>query len=123
MTTTKRATKGVAGEETVIAQPVPPDKEGAGAALFAAIAGLNTAEEVRRFLTDLCTRQEVQDMAERWLLARLLDQDRFSYREISAMTGASTTTIGRVSRFLAQEPHQGYRLALDRLEDGAAGHG
>lgn len=123
MTTPKKAIKGVTREDAASAQPAPAGKEGAEEALFAAIAGLNTAEEVRRFLIDLCTRQEVQDMAERWLLARLLDQDRFSYREISAMTGASTTTIGRVSRFLAQEPHQGYRLALDRLKDGAAGPG
>ena len=83
-------------------------------ALFEAIASLEGPGEVERFLTDLCTRKEISEFAERWLLARLLDQQQFSYREISSMTGASTTTIGRVARFLSQEPHQGYSLVLSR---------
>lgn len=89
-------------------------------ALFEAIASLENAVEVERFLTDLCTRKEVNELSERWLLARLLDQQQFSYREISAMTGASTTTVGRVARFLSQEPHQGYSLVLNRQKRGAS---
>lgn len=84
------------------------------AVLFAAIASLKNADEVRRFLTDLCTRQEIAAFSERLLIARLLQQGGLSYREISAMTGASTTTIGRVARYLEQEPHQGYKLVLGR---------
>jgi TrpR-related protein YerC/YecD len=94
--------------------------ENSAAALYAAIAGLRDAGEVERFLTDLCTRKELAEFAERWLLARLLDQQQFSYREISAMTGASTTTVGRVARFLDQEPHQGYRLVLNRVTEKKA---
>ncbi|MEI9902624.1 MAG: hypothetical protein WDN06_00515 [Asticcacaulis sp.] len=30
-------------------------------------------------------------------------------------TGASTTTVTRVARFLREMPHQGYRRVLDRL--------
>jgi uncharacterized protein YerC len=33
------------------------------------------------------------------------------------MTGASTTTVTRVARFLSQEPWQGYRTILDRLKE------
>jgi TrpR-related protein YerC/YecD len=84
------------------------------AVLFAALASLKSADEMRRFLTDLCTRQEIAAFSERLLIARLLQQGGWSYREISAMTGASTTTIGRVARYLEQEPHQGYRLVLGR---------
>ncbi len=85
--------------------------------LFETLAVLNTADEVRRVLTDLCTRKEIGDFAERLLIARLLDQGNLSYRDISAMTGASTTTVGRVARYLEQEPHQGYRLILDHLKN------
>ena len=73
-------------------------------------------EELRRFLIDILTPGEIKAFAERWAIARLLDDGNLSYREIAARTGASTTTVGRVARFLSQEPHQGYRLVLDRLK-------
>lgn len=83
-------------------------------ALFEAIASLQSAEEVRRFLTDLCTRKEIEEFSERWVIARLLHKGGHSYRDISALTGVSTTTVGRVARYLQQEPHQGYKIVLDR---------
>lgn len=86
------------------------------AALFDAIASLRDAGEVQRFLADLCTRKELSEFSERWMIARLLALGTHSYREISALTGASTTTIGRVARFLEQEEHQGYRMVMDRLK-------
>jgi TrpR-related protein YerC/YecD len=85
-------------------------------ALFEAVSSLASAEETRRFLTDLCTPKELKELSERWVIARLLDEGELSYREISAATGASTTTVGRVARFLQQEPHKGYRLILDRTK-------
>ncbi len=88
---------------------------GAADALCAAFASLHTPDEWRRFLTDLCTPAELRALAARWQVAQLLDAGQLSYREISERTGASTTTVGRVARFLFEEPHQGYRLALDRL--------
>jgi TrpR-related protein YerC/YecD len=84
--------------------------------LFEALAALATPEEARRFLTDLCTPKELKELSERWVIARLLNEGELSYREISAATGASTTTVGRVARFLQHEPHRGYRLMLDRMK-------
>jgi TrpR-related protein YerC/YecD len=78
------------------------------------------AEEMARLLADLCTPAEVRTLAERWHVARLLDEGKLSYREIHDATGVSTTTIVRVARFLKQEPHQAYRLALSRLGEGGA---
>lgn len=72
-------------------------------------------DEMRRLLLDLCTPAEIRTLAERWHVARLLDGTGLPYREIHDRTGVSTTTIVRVGRFLRQEPHQGYRAALDRL--------
>lgn len=71
-------------------------------------------------LSDLCTPAEVRTLAERWHVARLLDATGMTYRDIHEATGVSTTTIVRVARFLRQEPHLGYRKALDRLGGGDA---
>ncbi|MBU6235110.1 MAG: hypothetical protein KGQ41_04640 [Alphaproteobacteria bacterium] len=86
------------------------------ASLCKALTLLKSEDEIRRFLIDLCTPGEIKDFGERWLIARLLAAGDMSYREISAETGASTTTVGRVARFLEQEPHQGYKAILERLK-------
>lgn len=85
--------------------------------LCEALLTLKDGEEMRRFLRDLTTPSEMQALAERWRVARLLAAGEKSYREISAETGVSTTTVTRVARFLSQEDHQGYRLVLDRVKD------
>lgn len=85
--------------------------------LAEAILTLDDDQEVERFLRDLLTPGEVKSLSERWRVARLLDEGGYSYRDISQMTGASTTTVTRVARFLSQEPHQGYRLVLNRLKE------
>jgi TrpR-related protein YerC/YecD len=74
--------------------------------------------EMRSLLRDLCTPAELRTLAERWHVARLLDETDMPYRDIHLATGVSTTTIVRVGRFLRLEPHQGYRRAIDAL--GAA---
>ncbi len=83
-------------------------------ALCNAFMVLKTPDEVRRFLGDLCTPAEIHVLSERWHVAKLLQDTDLSYREIHRETGVSTTTIARVARFLRSEPHQGYRLVLDR---------
>ena len=74
-----------------------------------------TPDEMARLLSDLCTPAEVRTLAERWHVAQLLEKGKLSYREIHDATGVSTTTIVRVARFLKQEPHQAYRMAMDRI--------
>lgn len=86
-------------------------------AVAKAILTLRDAGEVRAFLDDLCTPAEIRAFAERFKVARLLDEGQLSYREISERTGASTTTVTRVARFLREMPHKGYRLVLDRMKD------
>jgi len=86
--------------------------------LCAALRTPRSEAEMAKLLTDLCTPQEIRTLAERWHVARLLDGTEMSYREIHEATGVSTTTVVRVARFLRQEPHLGYRRALDALEEG-----
>lgn len=82
--------------------------------LFDAILSVKSRKELGRFLADLCTPGELRAFAERWQVARLLDAEKLTYREIAERTGASTATVVRVARFLNEMPHQGYRLVLDR---------
>ncbi len=77
-----------------------------------ALARVDDADAMRAVLIDLCTPAELRALSERWRVAQALADGEMSYREISADTGVSTTTIGRVSRFLKDEPHGGYRLLL-----------
>ncbi len=81
--------------------------------LFAAILVLRTQDEAAGFFRDLCTMSELEAMAHRWEVARLLDQG-LPYQEIASKTHASTTTVTRVSHWL-RYGEGGYRLALDRL--------
>jgi TrpR-related protein YerC/YecD len=80
--------------------------------LFDAILALETRAELERFFRDLCTLSELEAMAHRWQVARLVEQG-LPYLEISERTGASTTTVTRVAHWL-RHGEGGYRQALDR---------
>ena len=85
----------------------------AARSLSEALLTLETPQEMRQFLEDLCTPAEVEAMVDRWRVAQLVEQGN-SYRDIRAMTGVSVTTIGRVARFMEMGTG-GYRTVLDRL--------
>ena len=80
--------------------------------LLKTIVALETTSETERFFRDLCTLSELEAMAHRWQVARLLEQG-LPYLEIAERTGASTTTVTRVAHWL-RHGEGGYRLALDR---------
>ena len=84
--------------------------------LFDAMTRLESSDEFADFLRDLCTRSELEAMAERWQVVRLIDQG-ISYREINRFTGASTTTVTRIAHWL-KHGEGGYRRLLDRLNEG-----
>ena len=88
-------------------------------ALYDAFLSVKTREEMDAFMADLCTPAELRAFAERWAVARLLDEKSRTYREIALEAGASPTTVVRVARFLREMQHQGYRLVLDRLNKRA----
>jgi TrpR-related protein YerC/YecD len=81
--------------------------------LFDAILGIESRGDAERFFRDLCTLNELRDMAQRWAVVRLLDAG-MHYGEISRTTGASTATITRIASWL-NHGEGGYQLALERL--------
>lgn len=82
--------------------------------LYHALAALQSAEECRQFLEDLCTVSEVKAMQQRMDVAMLLD-DGLIYSEVLQQTGASSATISRVNRCLHYGAG-GYRAIIPRLK-------
>lgn len=78
------------------------------------ILTLQTPEECKKFLEDLCTASELQEMSRRLLAAKMLRNNRI-YTDIATQTGLSTATISRVNRCLKYGA-DGYTTVLDRLE-------
>lgn len=81
--------------------------------LFEAVLKLESVEECYRFFEDLCTVHEMQDMGQRFEVARQLRAE-VTYHDIVERTGASTATISRVNRCLNYGTG-GYRLVLERM--------
>lgn len=80
--------------------------------LCQAIVACESVDECRRFLTDLCTPGELTALADRWQVARLIE-DGIPYRRIYEKTGVSTATVTRVARALSYG-EGGYRAALGK---------
>lgn len=81
--------------------------------LYRAILKLRDVSECRKFFRDLCTIEEIIEMAKRWQAARLLNK-KISYRDVSEKTGLSTTTVARVAHWL-NHGTGGYQLILKRI--------
>ncbi len=80
--------------------------------LASAFLTLRSSEEARRFLRDLCTRGELEALAHRWQIVRLL-QDGVPYLQIAERVHTSTATVTRVAQWL-RHGAGGYALALER---------
>ena len=82
--------------------------------LYEAVLSLKTLEECDAFFEDLCTRNELASMSQRFEVGRMLLANK-TYVEIMKETGASTATISRVNRMIASGC-VGFTLADQRLK-------
>nr|WP_295973522.1 YerC/YecD family TrpR-related protein [uncultured Bacillus sp.] len=83
--------------------------------LFEAILSLKDVEECYRFFDDLCTINEIQSLAQRLEVARMLREGK-TYHIIESETGASTATISRVKRCL-NYGNDAYEMTLKRVKE------
>lgn len=81
--------------------------------LLEALCSLESVDEARALLSDLCTPREVEDLSQRLEVATMLAAGA-SYLDVSHATGASSTTVSRVSKCL-NGGSGGYRMVLERL--------
>ena len=82
--------------------------------VFEAILSLENIDECYRFFEDICTIKEIQDIAQRYEVARFLT-DKKNYNEITKATGASSTTITRVNKCLMYG-NEGYKMVIERTK-------
>lgn len=82
-------------------------------AFVQALLTLKTEEECIAFLEDICTIKEIQDISQRLVVAKMLNEGE-KYQNIEKETGASTATISRVNKCLAYGSG-GYKTVLERL--------
>ncbi|MBO5129891.1 MAG: TrpR-related protein YerC/YecD [Oscillospiraceae bacterium] len=66
-------------------------------ALFELIASIDDPEDCRALFDDLCTVKEIENMAERIFVAKLLLEGK-TYNQIMAESDISSATLSRVSR-------------------------
>lgn len=84
-------------------------------ALLSVLASIDDEDTMFALLEDLFTIREIRESSQRLAVARMLDEGK-SYIQIEAATGASATTIARVSKCLSYGAG-GYRAALDTLSE------
>ena len=83
--------------------------------MYQAILALETEEECRKFMEDICSITEIMAMEQRFEVAKLLN-DGLIYNAIMEKTGASSAIISRVNRSL-QYGAGGYGIVFDRLDE------
>ena len=65
--------------------------------LFQIILSLDNMEDCKAFFDDLCTRKEIEKMAERAYTAKLLLQGK-TYSQVMEVADISSATLSRVSQ-------------------------
>ena len=65
--------------------------------LYRLLAEINDPDDIRALMDDLCTRKEVENMAERVFAAKLLMAGN-TYNQVMAQSDISSATLSRVSR-------------------------
>lgn len=84
------------------------------AELYKAILSLNDEEECALFFEDLCTVNELISLSQRLSVAKKLNEGK-TFSNITAETGASSATIGRVNRCILYG-NGGYKTIMEKLK-------
>jgi TrpR-related protein YerC/YecD len=71
--------------------------------------------ELKEFLLDLLSTDELKELSNRWQVAKMLN-DKIPYTQITEQTGMSSTTIARISKCLSRES-SGYKTILERTKN------
>lgn len=81
--------------------------------LYKAILSLKNEQEAQSFFRDLFTLPEIEDLSQRFQIAKQLYQGT-SYAATAEKLGVSTTTVSRVAHWLFRG-RDGYKNVLKRL--------
>ena len=90
------------------------EKEQHMQSLYELIAGIQDPGDIEALLEDLCTRKEVENMAERVYAAKLLIEGN-TYNQVMSQASISSATLSRVSHCV--QYGKGYSKLLPRKKD------
>ena len=65
--------------------------------LYALLAKINNVQDIEKLFEDLCTKKEVENMAERLYAAQLLLEGN-TYTQVMSQVNISSATLSRVSQ-------------------------
>lgn len=83
--------------------------------LLLTLLEIKSFDEIKSFLEDLLTNEELKEFANRWQVAKMLNE-KIPYTQITEDTGVSSTTIARISKCLNRN-NSGYTNLLSKLEN------
>ncbi|MBI3952794.1 MAG: helix-turn-helix domain-containing protein [Candidatus Doudnabacteria bacterium] len=81
--------------------------------LWKAVTLLETKEEVRQFLHDILTRTELQMLAKRLEVVKMISEG-YTYEQIRKQLNISDVTIAKINNWF-EAFGSGYRLIIERL--------
>lgn len=81
--------------------------------LYETILNLDSMNECRDFLDDLCTRKEIEQFAQRLKAAKLLKEGK-TYEQVIAEGDISSATLSRVSKCIKYG--KGYNQVIDKMK-------
>jgi TrpR-related protein YerC/YecD len=81
--------------------------------LYSVILKLESLEECKKFFRDLLTEKEIEDIAERWKIAKMLVRG-MPYSQIEEELKISSTTIARVHKWI-KGGKGGYAMMMQRM--------
>ena len=79
--------------------------------LFELLASVTDPKDIEHLLEDLCTKKEVENMAERVFAAKLLIEGK-TYNQVMEKTNISSATLSRVSQCV--QYGKGYSKLLNK---------
>ena len=65
--------------------------------LYALLAKIDDPDDIQNLFDDLCTKKEIENMAERLYAAKLLLEGK-TYNQVMAQSDISSATLSRVSQ-------------------------
>ncbi len=81
--------------------------------LCAALSHLENVPEARAFLKDLLTKRELDELSNRWKVARML-YAKLKWSKVEKLSGVSSATIAKVRKQM-QTGEGGYDLLFKKL--------
>lgn len=84
--------------------------------LFEAITLLKNQQECEAFFNDLCSAKEIEELAKRYMIARMILQG-YTYREMISQLNVANVTISRVKSVIDRDDSVLRKVVLNQINN------